>query len=109
MGVTITFVEEDGTERRFENVDTAQSLMEVGRTNSVTGILADCGGACACATCHVYVDQDWMEKVGEADQIETEMLDLVSEFQKPNSRLSCQIRLREELDGLKVAVAPTGY
>ena len=109
MGVTITFVEEDGIERTFENVDTAQSLMELGRTNGVAGILADCGGACACATCHVYIDDHWMEQVGQPDQIETEMLDLVSEFQKPNSRLSCQIRLREELDGLKVAVAPTGY
>lgn len=109
MGVTVTFVEEDGTERTFEDVSTAQSLMEVGRTNSVTGILADCGGACACATCHVYVDDAWMDKVGAPDSIEEEMLDLVSEFQKPNSRLSCQIRLNDELDGLKVTVAPTGY
>lgn len=109
MGVTVTFVEESGNERTFEDVSEAQSLMEVGRTNGVAGILADCGGACACATCHVYVEEAWMEKVGAPDSIEEEMLDLVSEFQKPNSRLSCQIRLREELDGLKVAVAPTGY
>ncbi|VWX54211.1 2Fe-2S iron-sulfur cluster-binding protein [Novosphingobium sp. 9U] len=109
MGVTVTFVEEDGTERTFEDVSTAQSLMEVGRTNSVAGILADCGGACACATCHVYVDDAWMEKVGAPDAIEEEMLDLVSEFYKSNSRLACQIKLSAELDGLKVAVAPTGY
>jgi 2Fe-2S ferredoxin len=109
MGVKVTFVEESGVERAFEDVDLAQSLMEVGRTNGVAGILADCGGACACATCHVYVDEAWIEKVGAPDSIEEEMLDLVSEFQKPNSRLSCQIRLRAELDGLKVVVAPTGY
>jgi 2Fe-2S ferredoxin len=109
MGVTVTFVEEGGAERKFEGVEPSQSLMEVGRTHGVSGILADCGGACACATCHVYVDDAWMERVGSADAIEAEMLDLVSEFQKPNSRLSCQIRLREELDGLRVAVAPNGY
>ena len=109
MGVTITFVEEDGTERTFENVSTSQSLMDVGRLNGVSGVLADCGGACSCATCHVYVDEAWQEKVGPPDAIEEEMLDLVSEFHKPSSRLSCQIRLSDELDGLKVAVAPTGY
>lgn len=109
MSLKVTFIEESGTERVFEGVAAGQSLMEVGRTNGVAGILADCGGACACATCHVYVADEWIEKVGPADEIETEMLDLVSEFQKPNSRLSCQIRLSEELDGLVVAVAPTGY
>ncbi|QIG80770.1 2Fe-2S iron-sulfur cluster-binding protein [Stakelama tenebrarum] len=106
--VTVTFVEENGTVKTFENVDTGQSLMEVGRTNGVEGILADCGGCCSCATCHVYVDEEWREKVGTPDDIETDMLDMAEE-PKENSRLSCQIQLTEELDGLTVHVAPTGF
>ena len=106
--VTVTFVQEDGEVKTLEQVATNQSLMEAGRAAGVAGILADCGGACACATCHVYVDPDWMEKVGAPDDIEAEMLDMVSDVAKPTSRLSCQIRLKPELDGLKVEVAPLG-
>jgi len=105
----VTFVEEDGTVRTIDDVEAGQSLMEVGRTHGVAGILADCGGACACGTCHVYVAEDWRGKVGSADEIELEMLDLVSEFQREGSRLSCQIQLTDALDGLCVAVAPTGF
>ena len=104
--VTVTFVEESGAEKTLENVATGQSLMELGRAQGIAGILADCGGACACATCHVYVDPDWQDKVGAPDDIEAEMLDMVSDVSKPNSRLSCQIQLTPELDGLKVTVAP---
>ena len=104
--LTITFIEDDGTVRTFEDVEAGQSLMELGRSQGVAGILADCGGACACATCHVYVDPEWQEIVGPPDDIEAEMLDMVSDIQRENSRLSCQIRLRPELDGLKVTVAP---
>jgi 2Fe-2S ferredoxin len=81
--------------------------MEVARSHGVKGILADCGGACACATCHVYVDPEWLDAVGPPDDIEAEMLDMVSDVQRDNSRLSCQIKLKPELDGLKVTVAPT--
>ncbi|ETI61181.1 ferredoxin [Sphingobium sp. C100] len=104
--IKVTFIEDDGTERVVDNAQTGQSLMEVGRSNSVAGILADCGGACACATCHVYIDPDWVDAVGAADEIETDMLDMTGEVQKDNSRLSCQIFLTEALDGLKVTVAP---
>ena len=105
-GLTVTFVEDGETVRTIENVAPNQSLMEVGRANGVEGILADCGGACACATCHVYVDPDWLDRVGAPDVIEAEMLDMVSDLHRANSRLSCQIRLGQELDGLKVTVAP---
>jgi 2Fe-2S ferredoxin len=105
-GLTVTFVEDSGTVRTIENIGPNQSLMEVGRSNGVEGILADCGGACACATCHVYVDPEWLDRVGAPDEIEAEMLDMVSDLHRPNSRLSCQIRLGQDLDGLKVMVAP---
>lgn len=104
-GLTVTFVEDSGAERVIENVAPNQSLMEVGRANGVEGILADCGGSCACGTCHVYVDQDWLEAAGAPDDVETEMLDLCSDVQAA-SRLSCQIRLTAALDGLRVRVAP---
>ena len=104
--LTVTFVEPGGAEKTISDASDDQTLMEVGRAHGVEGILADCGGACACATCHVYVDADWWEKVGPPDDVEAEMLDMVSDLAKPNSRLSCQIRLNDALDGLKVTVAP---
>jgi ferredoxin, 2Fe-2S len=67
----------------------------------VPGIDAECGGACACATCHVYVDPSWRAKTGEHGELEASMLDIACNLQ-PNSRLSCQIRVTEELDGLVV-------
>ena len=103
----VKFIEQSGQQKDIANVAPSQSLMQVGRANDVAGILADCGGGCSCATCHVYVDQAWMERVGAPNDIENEMLDMVSDLRKPNSRLSCQIDLRPELDGLVVTVAPT--
>ncbi len=103
--LTVTFVEESGEVKTIANLSPGQTLMEAARSNDVDGILADCGGACACATCHVYVDEEWMEKVGKPNDIEAEMLDMAASPQE-NSRLSCQITLSEELDGLKVTVAP---
>ena len=77
--------------------------MENAIKNSVPGIEAECGGACACATCHVYVDEEWREKVGEPDVMEEDMLDFAWEM-APSSRLSCQIKVTDELDGLVVRV-----
>ncbi len=102
----VTFVEIDGTERPIDNVEEGLSLMEVAKNNGVEGIMGDCGGACSCATCHVYVDEAWLEKVGAPDDVEDMMLDMVAEVQRDNSRLSCQIRMRDELDGLRLTVAP---
>ncbi|MCE7797521.1 2Fe-2S iron-sulfur cluster-binding protein [Sphingobium sufflavum] len=108
--LTVTFIETDGTERAIDNVDAGPSLMEVARNSGIAGIMGDCGGACSCATCHVYIDESWLERVGAPDDIEYMMLDMVADVQRDNSRLSCQIRMREELDGLRLTVAPLpGY
>jgi len=69
----------------------------------VPGIDADCGGACACATCHVYIAPEWVERVGAPNEMEVDMLDFAFDVRE-NSRLSCQVKLTEELDGLMVTV-----
>ena len=79
------------------------TVMETAIKNAVPGIEAECGGACACATCHVYVAQEWMEKVGAPEPMEEDMLDFAYDV-RPTSRLSCQIRVSPDLDGLKVEV-----
>ena len=96
----ITFIDTSGTERSVE-APTGWTVMEAAVKNNVPGIEAECGGACACATCHVYVDEAWMEKTGSAEPMEADMLDFASDLQ-PNSRLSCQIKVKPELDGLVV-------
>lgn len=96
----IIFIEHDGTEHTVEAVD-GLSVMENAIRNMVPGIDADCGGACACATCHVYVDEAFEAKAGERSSMEQSMLDFASDV-KANSRLSCQIKVSSELDGLVV-------
>lgn len=96
----ITYVDATGEERTVE-AKTGMTVMETAIKNDVPGIDADCGGACACATCHVYVDEEWLGKLDEQQAMEQSMLDF-AENVKPNSRLSCQIRITDELDGLKV-------
>ncbi|MBC6981552.1 2Fe-2S iron-sulfur cluster-binding protein [Caulobacter sp. 17J80-11] len=96
----ITYIEHDGKEHVVE-VKTGLSVMEGAVRNNIPGIDADCGGACACATCHVYVDDAWIAKTGTASAMEESMLDFAEEV-KPTSRLSCQIRVSDELDGLVV-------
>ena len=96
----ITYIEHDGTEHVVE-VKNGLSVMEGAIRNNVPGIDADCGGACACATCHVYVDEAFTEKVGKPSAMEQSMLDF-AENVKETSRLSCQIKVRDDLDGLKV-------
>jgi ferredoxin, 2Fe-2S len=103
--INVTFVQTDGVERQVD-AEPGESLMEVAKANGVEGILGDCGGGCACATCHVYVDPQWLDVVGPPDDIEEMTLDMVSDVHRSNSRLSCQIRVRPELDGLRVTVAP---
>lgn len=97
---TIIYVDHAGDERRVA-ATLGESVMETAIKNGVPGIDADCGGACACATCHVYVDEAFMEKVGTPEDMEQSMLDFAENVQ-PNSRLSCQIEVSEELDGLRV-------
>ena len=98
--VSITFIDFKGTARTVEG-EAGATVMETAIRNGVPGIEAECGGACACATCHVYVEEEWREKVGDPAPMEEDMLDFACEV-KPNSRLSCQIRVTEELDGLTV-------
>jgi 2Fe-2S ferredoxin len=96
----ITFVDIHG-ERRTVEAENGSTVMENAVRNEIPGIEAECGGACACATCHVYVDEAWKAAVGEPETMEEDMLDFAYDV-RPNSRLSCQIRVRPELDGLVV-------
>lgn len=97
----ITYVEFSGTERVVE-VANGLSVMEGARDNDVEGMEADCGGACACSTCHAYVDAAWVEKLPPKDDMEEDMLDFAFEPDPSRSRLTCQIKVTDELDGLKV-------
>ena len=96
----ITYVEHGGSEHVVE-VSTGLTVMEGARDNNIPGIDADCGGSMACATCHVYVDDKWFDKIPKAEDAEIDMIDMAFEPKK-NSRLSCQIIVSEELDGLEV-------
>ena len=98
----ITYIEHDGTEHAID-VKTGLSVMEGAVKNNIPGIDADCGGACACATCHVYVREDWLEKTGTRSAMEESMLDFAEGVQD-NSRLSCQIKVSDALDGLVVTM-----
>jgi 2Fe-2S ferredoxin len=79
------------------------TVMETAVRNSIPGIDADCGGACACATCHVYVEPEWWQSVGARNRMEEDMLDFAFDV-RASSRLSCQIKISEALDGLRVLV-----
>ena len=96
----IHYVAHDGADRAVD-VPAGESVMRGAVLNAVPGIDADCGGECACATCHVYVDAAWKDKVGAASEQETSMLGFVDSV-KDTSRLSCQIKVTPELDGLVV-------
>ena len=96
----IIFTSPDGSQKVVDT-NPGKSLMQAAVQNGVPGIEADCGGSCACATCHVYVEHDWLEKVGGASDVEAEMLEGASDPAE-NSRLSCQIEVVPELDGLVV-------
>lgn len=96
----ITYIEHDGTEHIID-ASNGDSVMEAAIKNLVPGIDADCGGACSCGTCHVFVDDAWVQAVGEPGEFEEPMLDINPE-RSANSRLSCQIDVSDDLDGLVV-------
>ena len=96
----ITFIDSEGASRDVET-KAGTSIMEAAVQNMIPGIDADCGGACACATCHVYVAEGWAEKLKGKDDMEESMLDFAEDVQD-NSRLSCQILMSDELDGITV-------
>ncbi len=91
--------------QRYElEVASGHTVMEGAIDNGVPGILAECGGACACATCHAYIDDKWLARLKPMDDMEDAMLDTAVE-RRPNSRLTCQIEITAELEGLEVFVA----
>ncbi len=96
----ITFVEYDGAVHAVE-AEIGETVMEAAMRGGVAGIIAECGGSCTCATCHVYVDEAWIGKTGTRSDEEEEQLDNAYDV-RPTSRLSCQIRMSEELDGIVV-------
>jgi len=98
--VQITFIDADGQSRTVAG-EAGATVMETALKNEVPGIEAECGGACACATCHVYVDESWADRIPAAQPMEEDMLDFAFDV-RPTSRLSCQIRVTAELDGLVV-------
>ena len=98
----ITYIAADGTRYEVE-AENGSTVMENAIRNAIPGILAECGGACACATCHVYVDEAWAAKTGSPSPMEEDMLDFAFDV-RPTSRLSCQIKVSDELDGLIVTV-----
>ena len=105
MTITVNFITPDDTTLSVDVLPDL-TLMEAALDNIVPGISAICGGACACATCHVYIDQDWISRVSAKAQAEEELLEFVTDRQE-NSRLSCQIQLSEELNQLTVRLPDT--
>lgn len=97
----ITYIEHNGARHEVE-VSTGMTVMEGARDNNVPGIEADCGGACACSTCHVYVVEDWVDRLPPKDAMEQDMLDFAWEPDPVRSRLTCQLQVTDDLDGLVV-------
>ena len=98
----ITYIDASGQSYEVE-AENGSTVMENAIRNGVPGIEAECGGACACATCHVYVEEAWRPQTGEPSPMEEDMLDFGYDV-RPSSRLSCQIKVTDELDGLVVRV-----
>ena len=96
----ITFIDQKGLSKTIE-IENGLTVMEGAVQNNVPGIDADCGGGMACATCHVYVEDSWFNKIEKAEDAEQDMIDMAYKPQK-NSRLSCQIVVSDEIDGLTV-------
>ncbi|HEY9545419.1 MAG TPA: 2Fe-2S iron-sulfur cluster-binding protein [Solimonas sp.] len=103
----IVFIQPDG---RSQSVDApvGQSLMEAATTNLVRGVVGDCGGSCSCATCHLYIDEAWFDKLPPSDDIEQAMLEGAID-PGPTSRLGCQVIVKDELDGLVARVPAAQY
>ncbi len=104
----VTYVEHDGAERVVE-VPVGENVMRGALYNGIEGIVGECGGGLACATCHCYVDEAWLARAGTPSEAEMQMLDSASSEVRPNSRLSCQIAVTETLDGLVVRLPETQY
>lgn len=103
----VTYIESNGEQHQV-NLENGQSIMQGALDNLIEGILGECGGCCSCATCHCYVDEAWLEKVGAPDDMEKDMLDSVVDPQS-SSRLSCQIQMSDDLDGLVVRLPESQF
>ena len=103
----VTFIDPAGTAHEV-HVENGTSLMQAAMDNGIPGIVAECGGACSCATCHVYVDNSWLAKAGTPGEVEKDMLECVLEPEE-NSRLSCQIVVNDSMDGMVVTVPQSQY
>jgi 2Fe-2S ferredoxin len=103
----VTYIESDG-KQHVVDLQPGDSVMQGAVTNGVSGIAAICGGACSCATCHVYIDEAWRSRTGARNDLEESMLEMADDVQ-PNSRLACQIKMTEELDGLVVRIPDGDY
>ncbi|AKH69359.1 ferredoxin [Spongiibacter sp. IMCC21906] len=103
----IKFVSHDGNEVDVQ-AETGTTVMQAAIDNGIDAILAECGGSCSCATCHCYVDEKWMDKVGPATDIEQDMLTCVLD-PEDTSRLSCQITVTDEMDGLVIKLPESQY
>jgi len=102
----VTYVQPNG-ETQTINAAFGASVMHAATSNGVPGIEAECGGACSCATCHVYVDEAWLDRLPPMGEDEEGMLECTAAERRPNSRLSCQISMDDELDGLVVRTPET--
>ncbi|MBY6049003.1 2Fe-2S iron-sulfur cluster-binding protein [Vannielia litorea] len=99
----VTYIQPDGSEQTVE-AKPGDSVMQAAIAANVPGIVAECGGSMACATCHVYVDDAWTSRTGTRSESEEDMLDCAMSEMKDSSRLSCQLRLTDEMDGLTVHI-----
>lgn len=104
--IRLTYIDSSGSARTVE-VATGATVMQAAKDNAVPEILADCGGVCTCASCHVYVDPDWLDRFAPMSKNENALLSLL-EDRRPNSRLSCQLMVGEEMDGLTVCTPASG-
>lgn len=104
---SVTYIEANGNQQEI-NVQIGTTLMQAAVDNMVEGIVAECGGSCSCATCHCYIEESWVDKVDAASEMENDLLTCVAE-PKGNSRLSCQVVVTSELDGLVVHLPTTQF
>ena len=102
--IHVTYTDSQGNSKTVEAQE-GSTVMETALRNSIPGIDAECGGACACATCHVYVDPAWTERLPKPQSDEMELLKELSDYQEATSRLSCQVDFTDALNGLKITIA----
>ena len=104
---TITYIEFDGTEYHVD-VAVGNSVMEGALNNMIDGVVAECGGCCVCCTCHCMIDPEWSKIVGDANDDENELLEML-DVREPTSRLSCQVQVSAEMDGMVVRLPESQY